>query len=196
MSVESKMPPSKQIRNFLFVIGSGALLGLAIVIFLVQYYGPTGYYKAKNVLMAPDVLEKMWYTTANTSTRGNQSRFVFKGIEYLYFNDKTKRWETVNVPLSKYGQFYQLVGNDISEKEPDETLSKNYDSTPPQTIMIKAAAGGEGQFKVVNEVFQQVQFASDGSHYRVQLHDQDPSNRWAYFKHEGIREKSQKVLMP
>ncbi len=192
MAVETKMPPSKQIRNFLLVIGGGMLVGLIVVVAMVQYYGPVGYYVAKNVLVSPEVLEKMWHADPG---RINDHRVAFTGIEYHFFDKDEQAWHTKNVSLDLYGNFYQLVGGDRSKEGVLEVMRRLFDVTPPASILIRAATDGSTEFQMVGDVFQQVDFAADGDHYRVRIQEEDPLMEWVYFKHEGILQKTRDIMI-
>lgn len=184
MSVHNKVPAKARIRNFLFVIGGGALMGLGVAIALVQYYAPPGYYVAKNVLISPQVIEKF----SEPSGR-REPIFIFREIEYLYFNDKTKKWDAVDVPLLQYSRFYRLISEDRSVEISEETKKKNFGAVSSASLLIKDRSGRNGK-----GVFQEVQFSSKRGGYRIQLLEDERAQKWAYFEHPGIKEEIQKLF--
>ena len=182
-----------RIRNFLTVIIGGTLSGILIVLVLLYTYGPSDTYKAQNVLLSPDVLEKLWYNTTSASTQGQMNRFTFKEIEFLYFDQDSSRYISHQVPLSSYGEFYRLVKRDLGVAN-DEGLEKEFDQTPPASILIKATTNGN--VRTISENFQQIQFSQDSNVYRVELKEEEKSDSWAYFTHNGIYNKVMKILQP
>jgi len=183
-----------QIRNFLTVIIGGTLSGVLIVAALLYIYGPTNTYKAENALLSPTVLEKLWYNTSSASTQGKMNRFSFQSIELLYFDKPSSRYITVQVPLERYGRFYNLVSGDIGTTESVE-LARLFDQTAAATLLITASTNG-GSSSAIIENFQQVQFSPDGDYYRVELKEEDKANNWAYFTHKDIHNQAMKILQP
>jgi len=183
-----------RIRNFLTVMIGGSLSGVLIVIALIYIYGPTDTYKAKNVLLSPDVLQKFWYNTSSASTKGKMSRFSIKEIELLYFDKGSSRYTTVQVPILKYGAFYDLVKGDRGKSQ-DLALQQQFDETPAATILIKSSASG-GNSRTVTEIFQQIQFSQGANTYRVELKEDDKSDSWVYFTHDDITNKVMKIFVP
>lgn len=183
-----------QIRNFLSVIIGGTLSGLLIVAALIYIYGPTYTYKAENVLLSPEVLNKLWYNTSLPSTGEQMNRFSFQAVELLYFDRPSSRYITVEVPLERYGNFYKLVTGDVGTTESDE-LAEHFSETPAATLLIKASTNG-GTSRTVTENFQQVHFSPDGDYYRVELKEEDKTDNWAYFTHKDIYNQAMKILVP
>ncbi len=184
---------SSQIKNFLSVIIGGSLCGLLVVLGLLYTYGPTSTYLAKNVILSPEVLEKMWYNTSSASTQGQMARFSFKEIEFLHFDQDTSAWNSQELSIKTYGEFYQLVKGDKGSSE-NEELKTLFDQTPVATILIKASTNGGAAFRSIDENFQQIEFSSDGQAYRVELKENDKAESWAYFPHDNIYNKIMKIF--
>lgn len=182
-----------QIRNFLIVILGGTAAGFSVVLTLLYSYGPSDTFYAKNVLLSPDVLEKLWYTTSTASTSGERSRFSFQEIELLYFDQKNARYVSQEVPLQKYGDFYRLVDGDVGSSD-NAKLEQEFDETPTATILIKSSTNGTGTVTNVTDHFQQIQFSSSGNAYRVELKEDNRDNRWAYFTHDNVYTQAMKIL--
>ena len=102
----------------------------------------------------------------------NTPSFGFEEVEFLYFDAPSTQWKSKKIPISVYGSFYELVRK-------DESVTDSFDDSPPARILIKAQ----------KEIFQQVEFAADGKHYRAQLKDAEAGKEWALFSHEGVLQK-------
>lgn len=109
--------PSKQVRNFLTVIGSGVVAGLLLVLALVNFYGPSDTYIAGNVLLSPEVLKS--------------NVFGFEEIEFLFYDTASGQWKSKKIPPSVYATFYQLVSKDRSVSGSDE-------QSAPARLLIRA----------------------------------------------------------
>lgn len=193
MIPETRIPPRKQVRQFLTVIFLGIAAGILLVIFLVNYYGPLGRYKAKNVLLEPSTLDKLWYSDINPKTGGN-SRFVLQGIEFVYRLSKN---ETRHLKLSQelYTKFYKSVFKDQSLLQAEEKVTSLFDSLETAQIIISVKTESNAEWQAVSRVFQTIQMVPDGDYYRIQLHEDNQGVHWAYFYHPQIFQETLKLFL-
>lgn len=183
----------KQIRNFLIVLFGGSLFGLLIVLALIYSYGPSTTYIAKNVLLSPEVLKKMWYTASSASTRGEVSRFSFREIAMVHFNRHNSAWESKKIDLNNYSQFYHLVKNDQGSSD-NEELRLLFQKNPAATIIIIAETPVKQSARMIRENFQKIEFSQNGEAYRVELKEGGEKDIWAYFQHDNIYNEAMKIF--
>ncbi len=172
----------KDIRGFLWVLFLGIAAGAICVLFLVLYYGPSGKYMAKNTLLAPHTLSKLWYSDVNSKTGGN-SRFVFQKILLSYWE---KGQKSVQLDEKQYASLYDAISSDKSLLEPSQEVIHFFDSDKLTRIMVMVKTEDNASWQYVSKEFQEVQFIPDGDYYRIELHEDASGNHWAYFYHPGI----------
>ncbi len=181
-------PVSKQIRNLFTVILSGVAAAIAFSVFFLYFYGPTGSYRIEQVLLNPNVAKVLKYPDVSPS--GKQKTYIFDHIEFLYFNAGTNDWKSQNLSQKEYGEFYALIAGDKSLTLASDQLKNQFYEGNPAIISIVVREEGVP----VDQVFQEIQLAKQGDHYRVQIHEQQNLPQWAYFKHPGIYQKTLRAL--
>jgi hypothetical protein len=186
-----RMTPIKQIRNLLMVLFGGVAFGVLIFLYFLYYYGPNGQYIAKNVILAPEVIQTMSFKDSNLRTGGN-TRFVFQDIEFSYKDLKLNQWHRIKVPLESYAKFYALVSNDRSISP--EGIEDLFRQSARLILTIKTESNAEWQNS--SKTFQEIHFSDEGNHFRVELHQENPSEPWVYFYHPGIVEKFLNIVIP
>lgn len=65
---EVNVSPAKQIRNLLIVVGAGVFGAFLLAYVMVVYYGPSGRYQTKNVLLEPGIIEGLTFQDLNPDT--------------------------------------------------------------------------------------------------------------------------------
>lgn len=168
--------PKRQARNVLISLFLGLVLGFAVVGFLLYRYNPTGQYLAKNVLLSPKTISKLWYSDVNPKTGGN-SRFVFDKIVVERGGKQSV------VSEENYRKFYHQIQEDkslVDTKPFEDQFSE------PMKILIFVRTESQDAWQAVEKVFQELQILPQGDIYRIQLHEDNPGLHWVYFKHPGI----------
>lgn len=173
-----------QIRNLLFVIGSGTLCACALAWLMIVYYGPSGSYLVRNALLSPDLIQNLTYNET-LSKNGASSTYVFDKIEFSYFDETEKKWIKLIVPIELYRSFYQRIESEKSLLDmPDDVVNETFKNTPASLSLIVHAQNNS----VMTQTFQEVQFPKNGDYYRITLREQTskPSGSWIYYYHPGI----------
>lgn len=174
--------PRNQIRNFLLVIGSSVGFAVIVVLVTLYYYGPTGRYLTRNVLLAPEVTGSMVFMDFNPQT-GGMSRFVFDRIEFV-----TDR--TIPVNMDSYREIFRLIGNDRSLRDVPDDVINLFNHENPSRLILTIRTPDQGAVKI----FQEVHFAKIGDYYRIELHVEKGEGDWAYFYHSKIDDKINQLV--
>lgn len=175
----------KQIRNFLLVLLAGIGGGFLLFFFFLHYYGPTGSYVAKNVLLSPKIWAELRYQDKNPKT-GTLSRFIFQRAEFVYFNTSTKQFDRVVITPAKYAQLYELIANDTSLPSVTEALAGQFGQGVSAKIQIQVKTESTAEWQAASKLFQEVEILPQGDYYRVELRQDNASSSWVYFHHPGL----------
>lgn len=180
----------REIRNLIGVILSGVIGACLLTGILLHFYGPTGRYYVSNVLLSPDLVQNLSYQEVDPKT-GQATHYVFRGIEFAYYDPAQKKWISFPVLSDIYEKFYQKISNDLSLEEiSNQILDTFYKSQPAKlTIKIKTDSAA------VQRTFQDLELADQGDYYRVQLRQQTESaGGWVYFYHPGIYQEAMNLF--
>ncbi len=190
MTIETKPAKRKEVRNLLLVMGSAVACALALALWMLYQYNPTGRYLAKNVLLSPQIMSQISYPETDPKT-GATLRYVFDSFEFSYFDTAKKTWSHSTVKPEAYREFYQAVAEDVSILPISEEMRALFSKTPPTTLLVHMHQGGATDGKIT---FQEVDFAPGGDFYRIQLRVE--AETWAYFFHPGIERYAKAVFYP
>lgn len=183
----------KDIRNFLLVLGSGVLLALIAVFWMIRVEGYDRAIYVREVLLSPETMEAM----SNRAVRvGGKEyvRYLVESVDYSYYDAKNGKWDMLTVDIAPYQALWKLTEGDRGSLQVEETVQKLFDDAKISTLAIYVRREMPYQKEGLNELFQQVQFPSKGDWYRVQMHDEDNKADWVYFYHPGIQTESLKAL--
>lgn len=192
--VQPSSSTNKQIRSLLLLLGSAILFAILTGVFFVVYYSPSGVYLAKNVILAPEVLTQMNFNDSNSKT-GGISRFIFDHIEFKWQDQKTHQGKSLYVDEEKYAKIYQLLAKDKSIPE-DSSLQELFMKAQPAQLLVVIRTENNSAAQAVSKTFQVMQFIPDQDYYRVELHEQNASVRWAYYRHPQIFQTIFSILVP
>lgn len=184
--MEEKNTSRHEVRSLCLLLLFSFLTAALIAAYLIVYYGPTGKYSGKNTALAPDVLEQLNFADSRT---GSPFKMLFDTIEFSYPSKKL----TMHIDMEAYSRFYLTISSDesLDELQILPTLfERPAAGITTYTKPEKALKGEDGK-----RAFQRIEFAQDGNHYRVELLG-DNKSAWAYFKHLGILETTQKIFIP
>lgn len=164
----------------------GVMGALALATFLVMNYGPTGRYSVETALLKPELLNGLNYNDYNPKT-GAKDRFVFDKLEFVYMGEKDLK--RVQLSIDAYGEFYKLVEGEKSLLNPPDDLKALFATGVPARLNIVVKTESDAPWQKISKDFQQVDFAQEGNYFRVQLHEANQGENWAYFYHPGIYKK-------
>ncbi len=183
-----------QIRNLTVVIFSSLLAALLLAGILLYNYGPSGRYAFKGTLLAPELIQGLNYNDTNSKT-GGMSRFVFGDIEYTFYDSQKKQWQKIPVSIEKYANFYQAIGNKESVSLVDDAMISLFNEGMPSKLILLAKTESDASWQTLKKTFQEVEFATNGNYFRVQLREDNTGNNWAYFYMPGILQKAEELLV-
>lgn len=181
MAAEQK----KEVRNLVVVVLSGIGLAFFVTLMTLNCYGPSGTYIAKNILLEPQLLEKLNYNDTNSKT-GGMSRFVFNEIEFSYYDSSQKQWRRIKIPHNLYQQFYTAVANDRSILNFPKEMENKFTQSPSPTLTLSVRTESPAEWQQEVKVFQEVNFLPQDNYFRIQLHEQNKTGNWAYFYRQNI----------
>lgn len=195
MTDSNALTTSQEIRKFLTVIGGAVLCAALLVWGLVHYYGPSGNYQLNRVLLSPDVLENLSYRDSSPGA-GAMGQFVFDKVEALHYDADTRQYVRTEVPLAKYRTLYAAITDDVSVPDLDGMIAGLFTQGQLTRVFLKvkpagASHGNDG----LGRVFQELQFSSDGDHYRVEIREDNPQQQWAYFQRSYILNTARQHLL-
>lgn len=195
MDINNESSTKQQIRNLLTVLFSGLIAACLIAGFFLYYYGPTGKYVIKNTLLDPTLVDNLAYNDSeNTSIRS--SRYVFNGIEFSFYNSATKQSQTMQISTDKYKIFYENIYNDVSMLPVAPEVESLFNSAQLTTLSIHVRNESQMPGTNAQKTFQQVQIVPTGDYYRVELREQNSSNKWVYFYHPHIQNDILRIFVP
>ncbi len=185
MTVVRNETAFSQIFKLLSVIFFGVFGAMLLAWGMIHYYGASGSFNLRQVLLSPDVVSKLSYPEINRAT-GRKEGYHFERVEFLYFNDASREWKRKQLDLQTYHELFDQIVDDKSVTLISEELQTSFQRENPailSIVMIKDKEAGEAEKAMV---FQEVQIASTGDFYRVQLREEGGDVRWAYFYHPGL----------
>ncbi len=183
MKESLKISTRGRIGALLAVIASAITCAFLAAVFMVVYYGPSGTYQLKNVLLSPELADTL-----------NESPIIFERLEFSHWDASRKQSKMQEVNLSQYKKFFELVQRDQSlETTFPEVAEAFYRSHPASlTLFVRTAANPHALIKP----FQIVQFAEGKDYFRVELHVEtvNENSRWAYFYHADIENQVKDIF--
>jgi hypothetical protein len=183
MTVDKSEPVYKQIRNLIIVLLLGISSAGILTGFFLYYYGPSGTYLLKNVMVSPDMINGPSFDDRNPAT-GKVTKFVFSQIVFSYWDQGQRKWHRSFVSVDDYRLFYDKFA-DMKSLEADTAAVSTFLSSPPAKLTLHARLSDKDANKT-EKAFQEVQFSYEGNLFRVELHTQATGHEWAYFYHPHI----------
>lgn len=181
----------QQVRTLLKVILSAVVAALVLVGSLLYYFGPSGRYVVKNALINPSLTPVLSYNDVNHKT-GGTSRFVYDGIEFIYYDQRTQQQHTLSILPETYQTLYDKIANEKSLLEvPSEILNA---FVLPSTLSIMVRTDSHAPWQDETRVFQKVDFAPQGDYFRIELHEEPTTHNLIYFSYPGIYGEALRIL--
>lgn len=185
----------KQIRSLIFVLSCSVGCAFLVTLFFLYNYGPSGRYAVRNVLLAPELILSLNYNDTNTKT-GGDSRFVFDDIEFSYYDNTGKKWNKLHIDHDHYSQFYQLIVSDISLQKVSRHIEAMFQERAPSSLVLKVRTDSSAKWQEETKIFQEIHFVEDGDYYRIELHEENKTQNWAYFYHPNIYQEVLRLFVP
>ncbi len=179
--------PKKEVQSLIFMLSSAVFVAFVVVVCLVYYFGSSGTYLLRDILISPDALKRISFTEEDSS-------FVFNKIEFVRADSHGREWGRFAVSKQSYEAFYKLVAHERSLPRISDEMIQQFAIIVPSvlTIMVQArdneGARGSGSF------FQQVEFLDNEDLFRVQM--RDSGETWIYFSYPGIYNKVVELFAP
>jgi hypothetical protein len=175
----------KQVRSFLFVFGSGIVFAFILALSMLYIYNPSGVYFAKYLLIAPENFQLMSFKDKDPAT-GEIANVVLDRVEFIYYDEKEKKWNQQSIDHKKYEEFYKMIENDKSISSiSDEVKTLFYTEHPSSlSFMIKA----KNSSSEILKTFGTMQIAEHADYYRIRLRVEG-EEPWIYFYYPSINRK-------
>lgn len=173
---EDKLPSQTiEIKNLILLLGSAIGVAVLFSVFMIYYYGPSGEYYVRNIMLSPEMTPKLDFVDG-----AKGGRFVFDKAEFRYFDSETNSWKTKILSADNYRAVYELLENEASLTDvPTEVISL-FNTPNPATLTLFVKSDK------ITKVFQEIVFVFNGDYYRVMLRNNEPMRSWAYFYHRKI----------
>lgn len=174
----------KQVLSLVLMLSSAVIVAFLVVAWIVYYYGSSGTYLLRNVLISPKSLESISF--AGPDVKGQS--FIFNKIEFVQAEAHGQGWARYSVSKESYTEFYHSVANERSLPLISDELIRQFETLPLSTLTIFVQAlDNQGKAHQEVSLFQEVDFLNDGDYFRVLLRDE--AETWVYFRAEGIYNK-------
>lgn len=187
---------NKDLRNLGLVIFFSILAAFLLTFFFIYNYGPSGQYRARNVLLAPALFQELNYNDKDPKT--NQlNRFIFDNLELSWYDEETNTRKKMDVDKDRYEQFYNIVASDQSIQDPVSEIRMEFNRPNIATLKLNVKTESSAKWDAATKVFQETQLLNDGNYYRVELHEDNPGGEhWAYFYHPHIFHDVKAIMIP
>ena len=174
-----------EIGRLLAVLGSAIAAAVLFAVFMIYYYGPSGEYYVKNILLSPETAARIDFQDGR-----EEGRFVFDRAEFRYFNTEVKSWKTIILDTKAYQAVYDLLENEssVSDVTPDIVDEFNRPNSATLTLYVKN--------NKLTKIFQEAVFPLGGDFYRILLRGKDPIGEWGYFHHRKIYDHVLHAIIP
>lgn len=172
------MSKENQTTKLLTTLLLGGGVGVALTLFFALFFGPSGQYLAKNVLLSPRTIEEI----RESSIAAGSERYHFAGMTLYQYDPKTDKTESRQLSPTHYALFFDKIQSDRSLSEMSQEIESHF-YDPQMTRLVFMIKGGRTKNL---SIFQEVQVPRSGNYYRIQLHEAGPGREWVYFEHEGI----------
>ncbi|MFA6916248.1 MAG: hypothetical protein WC222_07610 [Parachlamydiales bacterium] len=178
----------RQIAGLLTVLGAGLIFALAIIGYLLYTYGPTGQYKAQNILVEPSLMKNLSYIDTEVS-RGKEGKHVLDHVQFQVFDEKSGQWDVYILNDDQYKRIYDLVARDESLFPVSDDLENKFRSSRLANLEIIARPEMPGNSKDQTKTFLSVDFIPGTDAYRVFIRTSSIGTDYAFFIHPDVYQK-------
>lgn len=169
----------QQIKNLLRVVSGAIFAAFMFSALLLFKYGPNNQYGVENILISPDMVFALKFNDKNSKT-GGQSRFVFNKMEFEFINSETGVKEKKPVSLDQYTYFYEVAKGNKSIADLSDEIRNLFNRGQAATLKIWVKTESDAAWQEFEKVFQQIDFASNGTYFRIELRQSASSEGEAY----------------
>lgn len=159
------------------IIASAMALGCLTVVGLIYYYGPSGSYQLRNVLLAPGTTQSLRFSE-------NNKTLVFHQVQFLYRDPDTRAWTRLELSIDDYAKVYALIESDVSISGDGTDYAPLFEQGQAASLILMLRPEQSYRPATAYQPFQEVHFSGD--HYRVELRVEGEGRSWAYYKHDDI----------
>ncbi|MCC5832149.1 MAG: hypothetical protein JJU12_03805 [Chlamydiales bacterium] len=170
--------PRKEVQNLILMLSSAVFVAFIAVVALVYYFGSSGTYLLRDLLISPEALKRISFTDYDPET-GERSPFVFNNIEFVRAERSGRDWGRYAVSKESYEEFYKLVSQKRSIPQISDEMISQFEIVAPSTLTIFVQARDNKGTREKGFVFQQVEFLDDADLFRVLM--RDSPGTWVYF---------------
>jgi hypothetical protein len=179
-----------EIKNLILVIFSGVAGACLLALAMLHYYGPSGRYTVRNVLLSPVLIQNLSYQDVSPKT-GKLALYTFDGIDFSHYDNDQKKWMSIPISKERYAIFFELIAQELSLEETANQVQDSFYKGKSSKLLIKIKTESNEQ-----KTFQEIDLAPLGDFYRIQLRVQAGSGvGWAYFYHPGIYQEAMKLFL-
>src|SRR5690606_41160640 len=105
--------PRKEVQNLILMLSSAVFVAFVAVVGLVYYFGSSGTYLLRDILISPDAIQRISFTDYNPET-GERAPFIFNKIEFIRAESRGREWGRYAVSKQSYEEFYNIVSYERS----------------------------------------------------------------------------------
>jgi hypothetical protein len=168
---------NRDVQNILVVLGSAVICAGLLAVFFLYYFGPSGRYTAGKTILDPAIIADINYPEKNPRT-GQRVHFIFDHMEFSYYHARKGVVRQKDISTESYQKFYDLVSSEKSLNEVTNQIKDLFVHSHPTilTTNMKTLEGAD----TTTKIFQVIQFVPE-DYFRVQLHENQVQQEWAYF---------------
>lgn len=190
MDLRQNASGKSEAKGLIVLLALSFLTALAIALFLIMNFGPTGSYVGKNTVLSPEALENLSFRDVRLDT---PFKYVFDRIEYTFRQKGKSKPVMKRISLEEFESFYLLTSADesVDAERVDNSLFDDLAASIAIYIRQEKEIKGEPSARSL----QKIEVGKDGNSYRVELIG-SAENPWAYFVHEGVSGKIHSLFIP
>ena len=164
----------KEVKQFILLLSIAAVGGFLFTAWLIAYSKPLSLYQARQIVLAPEVVEKMNFEDLHPE-KAEIVNYRFDHHEFVYFDYLKGKWQQKKVSLDKYAQFYRLIEKNQSIDQVAQTTVQLFNQLLPVALITGVRTEGFIHAKI----FQVIQFVKE-DYFRVKLQENEEES-WVYF---------------
>lgn len=185
--------PRKEVQNLILMLSSAVFVAFVAVVGLVYYFGSSGTYLLRDILISPDAIQRISFTDYNPET-GERAPFIFNKIEFIRAESRGREWGRYAVSKQSYEEFYNIVSYERSIPRISDATVEQFEIIVPSTLTIFVQARDNKGTQENGFIFQRVEFLDNEDVFRVQM--RDDQGTWVYFSYPGIYNKIVELFAP
>ncbi len=172
----------KHVKQLVLILCAAVIGSFFLTLLIFAYKGSSEQEKAYQLLISPDVIEKISFNDTHPTT-AKVVNFVFNRTEFVYFDYLKGEWLQEEISIEKYAKFYQLIALDEQIENDQQQIKKIlplFQNSSPLALITSMRTDEIPQAKI----YQVVQLTKE-NYFRIKLHGHE-EGKWAYFYHPFI----------